>query len=194
MSLNVKIIPYKNGRYKVQMTGSDSITWRPVSVITLAIWVLAASAFWIYALTDEDSFLLLDYVNLPFHEFGHLFFGIFGEKIGIWGGTIMQLIIPLGIFLSFWFKRETLGVTFSSFWFGENLLNIAVYIADARQMQLPLVGGGEHDWNTILSGLNMLQSDILIAGIVKALGWLIMVFSIIWLIVISIKTRGKEEE
>jgi hypothetical protein len=168
--------------------------WKPVPTITLAIWILAAIAFWISAIADDKRFLLLDYVNLPFHEFGHLFFGILGKNIGIWGGTIMQLAIPLGIFLSFWSRKETLGVAFSSFWFGENMLNISVYVADARKMELPLVGGGEHDWNIILSRLNMLQYDTLIAGIVRSVGWLIMLSSIVWLIIIGIKTRTQESE
>lgn len=169
-------------------------SWRPVSFITAGIWITAAGGFWICALTDKDGFLLLDWVNLPFHEFGHLFFGFFGENVGIWGGTIMQLAVPFGIFVSFLFRKETLGVTFSSFWFGENFLNIAVYVADARKMELPLVGGGEHDWNTILSGLNMLQSDASIASVLKAVGWMIMVTSIIWLIIVSVKIKGSESE
>ncbi len=154
--------------------------------------LLAAVAFWIHALMNKDGFLILDYVNLPFHEFGHLFFRFFGERTEIWGGTIMQLLIPFIIFLSFYMRKETTGVAFSGFWLGENLLYIAVYIADARKMELPLVGGGEHDWNTILSRFNMLQSDGAIAGVVKVFGWLIMVSSIIWLVIISLKT-GKEE-
>jgi hypothetical protein len=68
-------------------------------------------------------------------------------------GTIFQLAVPLGIFLGFYPRRDTQGVTFSGFWFGENLLNISVYVADARKMELPLVGGGDHDWNNILTGL-----------------------------------------
>ena len=166
-----------------------SNSWKPVSKVGLGIGVLTAVAFWIHALTDEDGFLILDHVNLPFHEFGHLFFGILGESIGVWGGTIMQLLIPFGIFLSFYLKRETSGVAFSAFWFGENFLNISVYIADARKMELPLVGSGDHDWNIILSGLGMLQYDVTIAGIVKASGWLIMVSAVVWLVIMGLKSK-----
>lgn len=169
-------------------------TWKPVSVFTAGIWIAAAVAFWIYAMSDRDGFLLPDYVNLPFHEFGHLFFRIFGENPGIWGGTIMQLAIPSGIFMSFLFRKETLGVVFSSFWVGENLLNISVYVADARKMELPLVGGGEHDWNIILSGLKILQSDTLIAGILKTAGWMIMVCAMLWLAIMCFKSRGVQNE
>lgn len=156
-------------------------SWEPVTRIVLALGVFAAFAFWIHALADNDGFLLLDFINLPFHEFGHLFLGIFGETLGIWGGTIMQLFIPLGIFINFFLRREAAGAAFCGFWFGENLLNIAAYIGDSRTMDLPLVGGGEHDWNIILMDLDTLKYDTTIAGIVRAFGWLIMVSTVVWL-------------
>jgi len=168
-------------------------SWEPVSRIVLAVGILSAVAFWIHALTNNSGFLLLDYINLPFHEFGHLFFGILGEGIGIWGGTIFQLLIPLIIFINFYLRKETSGVAFSAFWFGENLLNISWYIADARRMELPLVGGGEHDWNTILSGLGMLKYDTTIAGIVKTFGWLIMIATVVWLVIVSLKNQPESE-
>lgn len=158
-------------------------SWKSVSKIGLFCGVLAAIVFWIHALTDKDHFLVLDYINLPFHEFGHIFFGVFARTIGIWGGTIAQLLMPSMVLVSFWTRRETSGAAFSIFWIGENLLNISVYIADASSRLLPLVGGGEHDWYIILSGMNMLQYDTIIAGIVKALGWTIMIAAIAWLVV-----------
>lgn len=138
-------------------------------------------------MTDDDGFLFLDYVNLPFHEFGHILFGVFGDTLGVWGGTISQLLIPFIILLSFCLRKETLGTAFSAFWIGENFLNISVYIADARKMELPLVGSGDHDWNIILSEVSMLQYDTTIGGIVKAFGWLFMVSSLLWLTIISLR-------
>ena len=164
-------------------------SWKPVSKVGLAAGIFIAVVFWIYAITDDDGFLLLDHVNLPFHEFGHLFFGIFGETIGVWGGTIMQLLIPFGIFISFFIRKETSGVAFSAFWFGENFLNVATYIADARTMALPLVGSGDHDWNIIFSDLAILQYDAPTSGIVTAFGWLIMVSSVRWLLITSLKSK-----
>ncbi|MBI5044059.1 MAG: hypothetical protein HZC10_09600 [Nitrospirae bacterium] len=164
-------------------------SWKPISRISLFFGALTAIAFWFHALTDKDNFLILDYVNLPFHEFGHLFFGIFGRTIGIWGGTIAQLLMPSMVLASFWRRRETSGVAFSIFWIGENLLYISVYIADARSRLLPLVGGGEHDWNIILSGMDMLQYDTVLSGIVKALGWIIMIAAIAWLVVKTLRAE-----
>lgn len=163
--------------------------WKPVSGLTLLGGVFAALGFCIYALIRSGEFLFLDHVNLPFHEFGHLFFSIFGEMIGIWGGTLMQLIIPFSILVYFFIKREPAGVFFCAFWLGENLLNIGVYIYDARTLALPLVGGGEHDWNIILGNLNMLRHDHYIAAIIKALGWFIMLGSIVWFLVVGMGAR-----
>jgi len=166
--------------------------WKQVPLPSLVGGTLAAGAFSVYALADHDGFLFLDNVNLPFHEFGHLLFRMFGEMMGIWGGTLMQLAIPFGILVYFFMKKETAGVFFCSFWFGENLLNIAAYIHDARTLALPLVGGGEHDWNIILGHLNMLRHDHGIAGTVKVFGWLIMIASIVWFLVMGTLQRYKK--
>jgi hypothetical protein len=160
--------------------------FKPVPKISLMISFVAAGLFWVHAAMSETGFLLLDYINLPFHEFGHPFFSFFGETMGIWGGTIAQLVIPLIVLVSFYMKRETMGVSFGVFWFGENLLNIAVYIGDAQRMDLPLVGGGEHDWNMILSGLGMLQHTASIARAVKVAGWIIMIGAVVWLGLIAV--------
>ena len=152
---------------------------------------LTALSFCIYTLAYSGEFLFLDYVNLPFHEFGHIFFSIFGGMIGVWGGTVMQLIIPFGILIYFLVQREPAGVFICAFWLGENLLNISVYIHDARTLALPLVGGGEHDWNIILGHMDMLQHDHYIAALVNALGWFIMLGSVVWFLVIGIRARQK---
>jgi len=103
----------------------------------------------------------------------------------------MQLIIPFGILVYFFISRETAGVFFCGLWLGENLLNIGVYINDARTLALPLVGGGDHDWNIILGSLNMLRHDHYIAAIVKSLGWFIMLASIVWFLVMGMRARGE---
>jgi hypothetical protein len=168
-------------------------TLKSVSKPGLAVAIVAAILFWIHALTSESGFLILDYINLPFHEFGHLFFGVLGERVGIWGGTIAQLAIPLIILVAFNQKKEALGVAFSAFWIGENLLNIALYIGDAQMMELPLVGGGEHDWNTILSGLHALKRTAMIAGIVKVSGWIVMIGAMFWLIAVALLAEPRDD-
>ena len=159
-----------------------TIHWKPVSKPSLIGGGLAAVAFMVYAAFKSNGFLLLDYVNLPIHEAGHLVFSPFGPTLGIWGGTLLQIIFPAVFFVYFALRADTAGAAFSAFWFGESLLYSSVYIGDARAMVLPLVGGGEHDWNIILSGLGALSSDRDIADVVRFLGWTAMVVATFWFV------------
>ena len=168
--------------------------WKPVSNTSLIIGLSGAAVFWVHALLDADGFLFFDYVNLPFHEFGHLFFAPFGETLCILGGSIMQCAIPLAIMMNFLFSAEPAGFAFSGFWFGENFLNISVYVADARKMELPLVGGGEHDWNILLSKWNLLNSDFLIARILNTFGWVVMISFAAWFIWTWLDTKDKANQ
>ncbi|MCE5312743.1 MAG: hypothetical protein LLF86_06275 [Nitrospiraceae bacterium] len=156
--------------------------WKPVSKTALITGLAAAGIFWLHAIMDDDGFLFFDYVNLPFHEFGHLFFAPFGETLSMLGGTIMQCAIPFGIMLNFLYRAEPAGFAFSGFWLGENFLNISVYVADARKMELPLVGGGEHDWNILLSKFGLLNSDAFIARLLSTSGWIVMICFVAWFI------------
>ncbi len=137
----------------------------------------------VVAATSSDGWIpLLDGVNLLFHEAGHPIFGLLGwETLGILGGTLMQLLVPLMVGLAFWRSRQTLGVAVAGLWIGENALNIARYMADARAQLLPLVGGGEHDWGTLFGQWGCLAYDTAIASAVRAAGWLVMLGAWAWL-------------
>ena len=52
---------------------------------------------------------------------------------------------------------------------------MAVYVADARAMKLPLAGFSAHplhDWHLILARWGLLQEDMLIANGLRVMGWL----------------------
>ncbi len=119
----------------------------------------------------------LDSLDLAIHEFGHPLFGIFGEFIGFLGGTLMQLLMPAAFVAYFWRRGDRHAATVASWWVAQNLWNIAVYVQDARAEELPLVGGGEHDWNYLLGRLGLLNQDQLIGGGVRVLGVLVYVWS-----------------
>ncbi|MEW6681492.1 MAG: hypothetical protein AB1451_01005 [Nitrospirota bacterium] len=150
--------------------------WRPVLHWHLALASLGF-AWIVYLLTAAESgwVRIIDDANLVFHEAGHPIFGILGSTLGLYGGTLGQLAIPAGIAAAFWARREAVGVAVTGFWFFENFLNIARYMADARAQVLPLVGGGEHDWTTIFSRWGVLSSDTAIAGFAAGVGWLGMI-------------------
>ena len=87
-----------------------------------------------------DSFWHL--VNLPFHEVGHIIFRPFGRLMTSLGGSIAQVLMPLICLVVFLVKtRDTFAASFALWWTGENFIDMAPYINDARSLTQPLLGG-----------------------------------------------------
>jgi hypothetical protein len=161
--------------------------WRPASRSGVVAWLVFYVGFLIYAFTRHGAFLFIDLANLVVHEGGHLLFGWFGPVLGLWGGTILQWLVPLLLAAYFFSQRQTTAFAFCLFFFFENWLYTATYMADARAMVLPLVTAGdsdyiEHDWHTIFSSLGVLQYDTKIAAVISFLGWLGMLATVVWLV------------
>lgn len=157
--------------------------WRPLSRPAVVAWVVFYALFLLYAFAHNGQCLFIDLANLIVHEGGHLLFGWFGQTLGLWGGTILQWSVPLGLAVYFYVNGQVGGFVFCLFFFFENWLYTATYMADARAMALPLVsaGGGdyiEHDWHTIFSSLGVLEYDTVIAGTIRVLGWCGMLVSV----------------
>jgi len=138
------------------------------------------AAYGVLCLRTPERFRLLDSVDLTIHEAGHIFFGPFGDAIGALGGTLLQLLLPLAFVVYFWRRADRYAAAVVLFWVAQNLWNIARYIADARAQQLPLVGGGEHDWNYLLGLAGWLEYDAAISGAVRALAFLLFLGSLLW--------------
>jgi hypothetical protein len=129
-------------------------------------------------LLDVDYTSILGALNLGIHEAGHLLFGwLPGEFLMVAGGTILQLAAPLASAWMFARQPDYFAVSFSGTWLATNLYNVATYMADARELDLPLVsvGGGEadHDWNFMLSALHLLDWDTRLAGVVRVLAFVL---------------------
>lgn len=124
---------------------------------------------------------VLDSANLAFHEAGHLFYGILGSTLELYGGVLGQLTFPLIAMIVFFVRREPPGVAVGGIWAAQNLFNIARYMADARARELPLVGGGEHDFEHIFTRWGVLHRDVVIAGHTRTLAWLGIVAALAWL-------------
>lgn len=155
---------------------------RPGTGTTAVLGILFVLVALLEATTRPAWVPVLDSVNLVFHEAGHPIFGLLpGETIAILGGTLMQLAVPAMVGGSFWWKRQAAGFGFALFWFFQNFHSIAAYMADARAQVLPLVGGGEHDWTTLLAQWGCLGRDQDIARVFAAHGWLGMLAAALWL-------------
>jgi len=141
---------------------------------------------------------LIHFPNLGFHEAGHLIFSPFGEFVYVIGGSLGQLLMPLVIIIAFlFFKKEAFGSSVALWWFGQNMLDIAPYINDARLLELQLLGGGTgkeilgHDWEYLLSKLGWLRYDYFIANIFYQSGRCIMILAITWGLAILIRQLNR---
>jgi hypothetical protein len=127
----------------------------------------------------QGSFL--DFVDLPVHETGHLLFRPFGEFVSVAGGSLFQLIVPAIFAGYFVWNEKYYSAAIVLFWFGQSLLNVFVYAADAVLMQIVLTGGltgsegGFHDWNYLLTETGLINSTKTIAGVIRLCGTLVII-------------------
>jgi hypothetical protein len=146
-------------------------TIAPTTLVRLKQALVLGMSLWaVLYLRDADAFGLLDSVDLPIHETGHLVFAPFGEFMGFLGGTLLQLLLPLAFVAHFARRGDRFSAYVVMGWVAQNLWNIARYIRDARAGELPLVGGGEHDWAYLLGRMNLLALDVAIADAVRMVG------------------------
>lgn len=148
----------RNRRY-----GGAERRWRIALTIVLALYGARI-------LRTPETYRWLDSLDLAIHESGHLIFAVGGEFLGLFGGTLAQLLIPAAFAAALWRQGDRHGATVPLWWLGQNCINIAIYIKDARVQELPLVGGGEHDWFLLLDRFGMLESELAIGRLVTAVG------------------------
>lgn len=127
----------------------------------------------------SPGFLLgiLDGANLIFHEAGHVLLSFLGEFVTALGGSLMQVAIPAICAVYFWMHEQRASSATALFWTGESTTNVAIYVADGRRMELPLIGG-DHDWNYLLGRLNLLNQAESLGRFVFALGALTILFAL----------------
>jgi hypothetical protein len=169
--------------------------WKPVSRPALVAWLIFYAAFLVYAFNASGGFLFIDNANLVVHEGGHNLFGWFGPTLNLWGGTLLQWLVPFLLAMYFFTQRQMTGFVFCLFFFFENWLYTATYMADARAQVLPLVTTGdpdfvEHDFYAIFTSLGVLNYDTKIAAVVRLLGWCGMLACVGWL---TVRGRNSKE-
>jgi hypothetical protein len=119
-------------------------------------------------LADPEYWSLFSGVTFGAHEFGHLAFAFFGELLAVGGGSLMQILVPIGAGALLAWRRDWFGVVFTVCWLSVSLIDLARYVGDARAQELPLVSmspdGGEHDWYWLLDRFDRLALDTRIAA------------------------------
>jgi hypothetical protein len=126
-------------------------------------------------------------VSLPFHEAGHIILSPFGDFMTVLGGSLFQILIPVICMGAFLKQNDVFSASIALWWIGQNFIDCAPYINDARAQELMLLGGvtgqdvpGIHDWNNILGALGLLKFDHVIANTSHYMGILLMLVSFLW--------------
>ena len=146
----------------------------------------------------DGSFL--DMVDLPNHETGHLLFRLFGEFMGIAGGSLLQIIVPAVFVGYFVWQRKYYSAAIVLFWVGQSILNVFVYARDAVVMQLVLTSGltgsegSFHDWNYLLTETGLIDSVKSVSGIIRAAGTLVIIASVVLSVYFSFIDHPSENE
>ncbi len=146
------------------------------------VFAALLGAYSVFLIFNPDAVMSswLHGVSLVIHEAGHYFIFAWAPPfLNILAGSLTQCVFPLLFMFSFWRSGQQFAVFATLFWFGYNVLDTAVYVADARAMLLPLLGdeGVIHDWNYLLNALNLLPADGFIAGVLWIFGSFYMVLS-----------------
>lgn len=144
-------------------------------------------------LRHPDMGSLIDNVDLPIHETGHLVFSPFGEFMQFLGGTLFQLIMPSAFVVYFLRRGDRHAASVALWWVAQNFWNISVYVRDARNQDLDLVGGGEHDWAYLLGELGWLKRDQVIAQRIWAVGVMLFVVATVAGLVTANKARARDD-
>ncbi len=148
---------------------------------TKAWFISLVGGYGFVSAATPGTFRFLDRVDLVFHEAGHVIFGLFGEFIGILGGSLTQLLIPAGIVVYFVVHRQKYSAAVTLFWVAQSLFNVSVYAKDAQAQVLPLLGGEDtlHDWNYLLGRLHLLTWDQAVGNLIYLVGLVALAASVL---------------
>jgi hypothetical protein len=168
---------------------------RAVVYVVFFLWGISFLRMPVASPDQMESFMHL--VNTPFHEAGHMILMPLGwDFLTSLGGSLGQIAFPLIVTIALlWKNRDPFGASIGLWWVGQSLMDLAPYIADARALQLMLLGGGTgreiegHDWEAILSYLGWLRYDITLARLAHVSGWLLMVTALGWGAYILLRQR-----
>jgi hypothetical protein len=176
-------------------SGSDDLLardrerpWTPVRPLILILSLIFFGLFLYDLLRDSEMPRLIDDVFLQIHAGGHALFRVFGLTAAVAGGTFLQLFVPFALGFYFIRQRHSQGAALCMFFFFEQFLPVARYMADAQAQQLPWLSIGRydfliHDWNYLFTKLGVLSYDMVIAhvvGLVGSLGMIGVTFWFLW--------------
>ncbi len=166
-------------------------TWNLVASALFMLGLVAWSARYFTIAVDDLGWApgWMHNVHLIFHEAGHAIPMMLGtpRTFMVFMGSGLQVLFPLGIAVAFYVKnRDAYGAAVCLWWAGHATLDVAPYIADARALELPLLGGGNgreiegHDWEYLLGHWSALHLDTRIGAATALAGRATMAAAFAW--------------
>lgn len=148
----------------------------------------------LYALDVEEAEIMNSFMHLivlPIHEAGHVLFLPFGSFMSVLGGSLLQILLPLALMVSFVYgfggsRRDNFAASLMLWWAAMATIDIAPYIWDAWDPKLMLLDGRTgaesdgHDWQNILGDLGLSRRAHGIAGLAHTLGLMLMLAAYAW--------------
>jgi hypothetical protein len=169
---------------------------KPIKLTFAIVWIL----YFLWVASNPSSWSFFDNLDLAIHETGHLVFRPFGEFMSIAGGSIFQIAFPATFIGYFIWQKSYYSAAIIAVWIGQSILNVYVYANDSIVMQLPLTSGmtgsegGFHDWNYLLTELNLIHKTQTVAKIIRFTGTLVIIVSGILSIYFAINSKDDEWE
>lgn len=165
---------------------SDVITYLRALHWWRAGCIIGLFSYGVVCARDYEASYFIHGVDLLIHEAGHLVLGIFGqETLTILGGSLLQLLMPVAFVIYFLRQQQRYAAMVGLWWVGQNFHDVAVYVRDARVLQLPLVSvGGDdgeviHDWNWLLDHWGLLMHEQTVANLFAGIGWLLLIAALL---------------
>lgn len=159
---------------------------RMLTLAGLVIWTLAIWRDMDIA-GGEPGSAFLHAVLLPFHEAGHLFLMWAGRFLHVLGGTLGQHAMAAGLCLALLRKRrDGFGAAVFCWLLGFSVADMAVYMYDALEPRLALLGGGTgadndgHDWINLFAMLGLGRRAQRIGLFFGAAGKAVMLLGLLW--------------
>jgi hypothetical protein len=173
---------------------------RVLLLVLLVRWTLL---FLLWPMRDDvvgSSFLHV--ISIPFHEAGHVIFAPFGDLMMSLGGSLNQILIPVVCLVAFLQAKNfnPFAAAVMLWWAGQNFVDVAIYINDARSLKLILLGGHTgaevegHDWERILQLTGLLHRDHQIAWTAHIIGAVLMAGGIIWAAVVTWQSHQEDNQ
>jgi hypothetical protein len=173
---------------------------RRMLLAVLALWTL-----WIW----KDASLaggsagstFLHLVLLPFHEAGHYaIFRWFGNFVMTLGGTLGQHLMPIVCGIALWRRGDRFGTAVCAWLLAFSVVDMAVYMYDAFDPQLPLLDGRTgaesdgHDWQNLFGDMGLLKRARGIGRFFDVLGFAGMAAALAWAWIASAKPAPTEDD